>query len=64
LAPENGVAAAAERQMDGLAGRYTMQNERDVHQSAAGGSASAPAPAAATAATPADGWLGDNVELF
>jgi hypothetical protein len=52
-------------QLESLADRYTMQAERDVHQSAAGGPAGQPDTLpAAPDAVPADGELGDNVELF
>jgi hypothetical protein len=64
-----GAALVPDRQWESLAKRYTMQTERDAHQSAAGGAAGeaapeAAAPIAAPSAAPEDGWLGDNVELF
>jgi hypothetical protein len=63
--PLEGAGIAPERQLESLAKRYTMQTERDVHQSAAGGLAEeGAAPTAAASAKLADGWLGDNVELF
>ena len=56
-----GGGVVPDRQMESLAKRYTMQAERDVHQSLAGGSEAA-TPAAAPGG---DGeWLGENVELF
>ncbi len=60
-----GVAPA--RQLENLAKQYTMQRERDVHESMAKGSAPAPVPAPAAEALGValeEGDLGDNVELF
>jgi hypothetical protein len=63
--PLEGAADAPEVQLESLTRRYTMQTEREVHQSAAGGLASeSAAPTAASSAALADGDLGDNVELF
>jgi methyl-accepting chemotaxis protein len=60
-----GARGVPQLQLESLAKRYTMQTERDVHWRAAGGPMSqAVAPAAALGAALADGWLGDNVELF
>jgi hypothetical protein len=45
--------------------RYTMQVERDVHQSVAGGAHSAELlPVDESGASPVEEQLGDNVELF
>src|SRR5205814_1813647 len=60
-----GVPVASTQLLESHAKRYTMQMERDVHESVAKGSAidsSAPAEAARVALN--DGDLGDNVELF
>jgi hypothetical protein len=61
-----GADAAPAHQLEGLANRYTMQRERDVHESMTTGSALpvAPEPAAAPQVALQDGDLGDNVELF
>jgi hypothetical protein len=63
--PPDGVAAASEPRLERLTERYTMQAERDVHESVAGRAPVTPAPSTAAPPTaPEDGWLGDNVELF
>jgi hypothetical protein len=61
-----GAGAAPAHQLEGLAKHYTMQREREVHESMTTGSALpvAPAPAEAPRAALEDGDLGDNVELF
>ena len=61
-----GSEAAPAHQLEGLAKHYTMQRERDVHESMTTGSALtvAPAPAEAPRVALEDGDLGDNVELF
>jgi methyl-accepting chemotaxis protein len=60
-----GAADVPEVRLESLTRRYTMQTEREVHQSAARGLASESAvPTAASSAALADGDLGDNVELF
>jgi methyl-accepting chemotaxis protein len=51
-------------QLESLTRRYTMQMERDVHESVARGSAVPPTPTAAPEAALPDGDFGDNVELF
>ena len=52
-------AGAARQQLEQLAKTYTMQRQRDVHESVVGSIA----PAAVKAATPGSD-LGDNIELF
>ena len=59
-----GVEGAPASQLENLAKQYTMQRERDVHESMAKGSAPAAAPAEAQGVALEDGDLGDNVELF
>ena len=52
-------------QLGRLAKQYTMQKERDVHESVMRGSAIAAAPPIAVSKVALeDGGLGDNVELF
>jgi hypothetical protein len=65
-APLEGAQGVPERSWESLAKRYTMQTERDVHRGLAGGGpvSEAVTPAARVGAALADGWLGDNVELF
>jgi hypothetical protein len=62
--PLESAGAAATEQLEGLAKRYTMQTEREVHESVARGSAIAEALAAPPGTAIGDGDLGDNVELF
>jgi hypothetical protein len=64
--PRSGAEAAPAHQLEGLARHYTMQRERDVHESMTRGSAlpAALAPATAQPVAFEDGNLGDNVELF
>ena len=51
--------------MERFARHYTMQAERDVHESATRGDLTAPSvPARQSAIGLEDGNLGDNVELF
>lgn len=52
------------RQLERLAENYTMQRERDVHQSVAGGSAIVATPTGESRPALEDGEWGDNVELF
>jgi hypothetical protein len=61
-----GAEAAPALQLEGLTRHYTMQRERDVHESMTRGSALPPAlaPAEAPPVALQDGDLGDNVELF
>jgi hypothetical protein len=59
-----GVEGTPTPQLESLAKRYTMQMERDVHESLTGGAAMAAAPAEASGIALAEGDLGDNVELF
>ena len=59
-----GVEGTPTPQLESLAKRYTMQMERDVHESLTGGAAMAAAPAEASGIVLAEGDLGDNVELF
>jgi hypothetical protein len=61
-----GTDTAPSHQLAGLAKHYTMQRERDVHESMTTGSAppAAPAPVEAPRVALEDGDLGDNVELF
>ena len=61
-----GAEAAPAHQLEGLVKHYTMQRERDVHESMTRGSApkAAPAPAEVPRVVFQDGDLGDNVELF
>jgi hypothetical protein len=69
-AQAGGTEAASAHHLARLAKHYTMQRERDVHESMTGGSPlpAAPVPAAlpveASPAALPDGDLGDNVELF
>jgi hypothetical protein len=52
-------------ELDNLARRYTMQTQRDIHESVVRGVECVPAtPVETPRATGADGDLGDNVELF
>jgi alkylated DNA nucleotide flippase Atl1 len=55
---------AAAQHLEDLASRYTMQAERDVHQSLTTGAANPPAPADRSAEVPFEEGLGANVELF
>jgi methyl-accepting chemotaxis protein len=61
-----GAEAVPAHQLESLAKHYTMQRERDVHESMTGGSVlpALVAPAEAPRAALEDGDLGDNVELF
>jgi hypothetical protein len=61
-----GAEAAPAHQLESLAKHYTMQRERDVHESMTKGLAlpAAPVPAEAPRVALEDGDLGDNVELF
>jgi methyl-accepting chemotaxis protein len=60
-----GLEAAPVGGLEDFAKRYTMQAERDVHESMAGGSLAAPSTAIDESRVPvADGDLGDNVEFF
>jgi hypothetical protein len=53
------------QQLESLAKHYTMQMERDVHESVARGSAiGVVAPTEASRTALEDGDLGDNVEFF
>jgi hypothetical protein len=58
------AGAAQSSEFESLAGRYTMQMERDVHASLTCTAAPAQAPAASAGTTLGDGDFGDNVELF
>ncbi len=59
-----GDSASTKRHLDHIAKTYTMQSQRDVHESMlAGVSTPAPTPAASKA-TPGEDGLGDNVDLF
>jgi hypothetical protein len=60
----SGADAGAAHQMDSLAKNYTMQRERDVHESMTRGSAPPARPAEVARVVPENGGLGDNVELF
>jgi hypothetical protein len=55
---------AAQQRLKDYAAHYTMQTERDVHQSVAMGAAAPLAPAGAVETVPGDEGLGENVELF
>jgi methyl-accepting chemotaxis protein len=59
-----GVEAAPARQLASLAQHYTMQRERDVHESVARRAALPVVPTEASRTALAEGDLGDNVELF
>jgi len=59
-----GDEGAPSRQLEALAEHYTMQRERDVHESMAKGSALSAAPTEELRPALEDGDLGDNVELF
>jgi predicted RecA/RadA family phage recombinase len=59
-----GVEGVPTVHLENLSKHYTMQVERDVHQSVTQGSGTAAAPAGESCVAPADGDLGDNVELF
>ena len=63
-APTEGAETASTPHLESLAERYTMQMERDVHDSVTRGSAMAEAPAEEPVLALQDGDLGDNVELF
>jgi hypothetical protein len=58
------AGAGPTRHLERLAKNYTMQQERDVHESIAGGSAIVAPPPWEPKPAPEDGELGDNVELF
>ena len=61
---ENGEADSAQG-LEDLVGRYTMQAERDVHESVATGMVASPAAAPhGLPGTLEEGDLGENVELF
>lgn len=63
--PSEDPGADAAQELEKFAQHYTMQMERDVHASVAGGAALAPlAGAVAPAVALEEGDLGDNVELF
>jgi hypothetical protein len=62
--PLEDVEGASAPQLESLAKHYTMQMERDVHESLTGGAARAATPAEASRVALAEGDLGDNVELF
>ena len=56
---------ATERHLENLATHYTMQAEREVHESVARGTAAIAPPASeAPVGVPEGDDLGDNVELF
>ena len=55
---------ASSANLENLAERYTMQMERDVHDSVTRGSTTAAAPGEEPVLVLQDGDLGDNVELF
>ena len=61
--PERAETASTPH-LESLAERYTMQMERDVHDSVTRGSAMAAAPGEEPVLALQDGDLGDNVELF
>jgi hypothetical protein len=58
------VEVAPAQQLESLASRYTMQMERDVHESVARGSPITATHTATTGTALEDGDFGDNVELF
>jgi hypothetical protein len=59
------VGSSAERHMEGLAKHYTMQAEREVHESVARGTAIFAFPVSEVPVVVPEGDdLGDNVELF
>jgi hypothetical protein len=57
------IHATAQRHLEDLAKHYTMQSERDVHQSVITGAAARPS-AVAPVLVPGQEDLGENVELF
>ena len=59
-----GCAVAPNRQLADLAESYTMQIQREVHETVVQGAAVAGGPIAPSGAAGKDGDLGDNVELF
>lgn len=59
-----GDEAASTGHLESLAGHYTMQMERDVHDSVTRGSVDVAVPAGEPAFALQDEDLGDNVELF
>jgi hypothetical protein len=61
--PQGGEAASTGH-LESLAGHYTMQMERDVHDSVTRGTVEVAAPAGEPAFALQDEDLGDNVELF
>ncbi|MGD0437579.1 MAG: hypothetical protein ABSB86_14050, partial [Bryobacteraceae bacterium] len=68
IAVQSGLAhleihATAQRHLEDLAKHYTMQSERDVHQSVITGAAARPS-AGAPVLVPGQEDLGENVELF
>jgi hypothetical protein len=58
-----GAEGVPTTQLEGLTKRYTMQMERDVHESLTG-AVSTPAPVGVQGVPLAERDLGDNVELF
>jgi hypothetical protein len=61
LAEGDGTAAIASEGVEKMQERYTMQSERDIHRLFA----MLPKPVAVERpSAPADGYFGDNVELF
>jgi hypothetical protein len=63
-ASHEGAEAVSISHLESLSERYTMQMERDLHDSVTRGSATAAAPTEEPVAVLQDGDLGDNVELF
>jgi len=63
-APLEGIEAAPVQGLEDFAKRYTMQAERDVHESMASGTAVASSAPDESRVPIEDGDLGDNVELF
>jgi hypothetical protein len=64
ISPEDSGGAAAEH-LEHFAKTYTMQSQRDIHESViAGGTVAAAEPAVAAKVASGEGDLGDNVELF
>jgi len=59
-----GAEAASTQHLESLAEHYTMQMERDVHDSVTRGSAMAAESGEEPVLALQDGDLGDNVELF
>ena len=64
VAPGCGIDNGPHGGLDQFATHYTMQTERDVHESVINSGAAVDAASAPYQSVPAEGDLGDNVELF